>query len=68
MPTTPCPRCTRVLPQSGEITFAGQTYPVFQCDECLTVTDILGEPFETAYTFALDGQGRPFDPGDPPPN
>jgi hypothetical protein len=62
---TPCPKCGRLLPQSGDTTVEDQTFPVFQCDECLTTVDIGGAPFEIALTFALDDQGRPFDPASP---
>lgn len=41
------------------------TVPTFQCDECLMTIDLLGEQTEVALTFAVDGQGRAFDPADP---
>jgi hypothetical protein len=62
---TPCPKCGRQLQQSGETTIDDQTYPVFQCDECVATVDIGGEPFVVALTFALDDRGRPFDPASP---
>jgi hypothetical protein len=63
----PCPKCGRVLKQSGEVICAGvgETVPVFQCDECLVQTDFLGEKVEIALTFALDKDGKPFDPASP---
>jgi hypothetical protein len=62
--TFPCPKCGRLLKQSGEVTVmpAGKVIPTFQCDECLVTADFCGEPFEMALTFALDESGQPFDP------
>lgn len=49
--------------QAGEVTFAGVTCPVFQCDECLDSLDVGGgEKLEAAFTFAVDAAGRVFDP------
>ena len=58
----PCPKCGRRLERSGEIQFDGIAYPVFQCDECLVETEMFGEPIEVALTFAVNEDGRPFDP------
>lgn len=70
-----CPKCKRVLKQSGVITLPdGKELPVFQCDECLVNKPVFegGEKFEMALTFALrsDGSGpnqvfEPVDPVDP---
>ncbi len=54
-----------MLDQSGETTVDDQTFPVFQCDECLDTVDIGGAPFEVALTFSLDKEGKPFDPASP---
>ena len=55
-----------MLRQSGEATIDdGQVVPVYQCDECLMTVDFLGEPTEIALTFAVDGNGRKFDPAEP---
>jgi hypothetical protein len=62
---TPCPKCGRILDQSGETTVDDQTFPVFQCDECLENVYIGDTLFEVALTFALDKQGKPFDPASP---
>lgn len=59
-----CPRCERSIEQSGEVTIDAMTFPVFQCDECLIEAEMFGERVEVAYTFALDAQGRVFDPAD----
>jgi hypothetical protein len=60
--TFPCPKCNRVLNRSGEVEIEGTDFPVFQCDECIVQTQMFGEPFETALTFAVDAEGKPFDP------
>ena len=51
-----------MLDQSGEVTVSGNIFPVFQCDDCVSVEPIFGEPFEVVYTFAVDAAGTPFDP------
>jgi hypothetical protein len=51
-----------MLEQSGEATVTGQKFPVFQCDECIVEAEMFGKPMEVAFTFALDGDGKPFDP------
>jgi hypothetical protein len=63
--TFPCPKCGRTLKRSGEVSVEGADYPVFQCDECLIQTEMFGEPFEVALTFAVDAHGKPFDPAAP---
>jgi hypothetical protein len=68
--THPCPKCGRILQQSGEATVScgdgtQLVVPVFQCDECLMNFDFGGESMEIALTFALDEKGQPFDPADP---
>jgi hypothetical protein len=60
--TFPCPKCNRTLARSGEVVVEGATFPVFQCDECLATVQMFGEPFEVALTFAVDAEGKPFDP------
>src|SRR5262245_60895338 len=61
----PCPKCGRTLEQSGEVVVHNVTLPIFQCDECIVVTDFMGEPFELALTFAVGQDGKPFDPASP---
>jgi hypothetical protein len=59
----PCPRCGRPLARSGEVTDPARgPCSVFQCDECLAVVPMYGEDVEVALTFAVDGDGRAFDP------
>lgn len=60
--TFACPKCGRRLEESGEIAWEGRACPVFQCDECLVRATMFGEPFEVALTFAVDEEGRAFDP------
>jgi hypothetical protein len=68
--TFPCPKCGRRLQRSGEVEVEGAALPVFQCDECTNPWEVEGEVFDTAFTFAVDAQGKPFDPaaedGEPP--
>jgi len=65
--TCPCPKCGRVLKQSGEISVGDSPalLPVFQCDECLVDVEIFGETTEAALTFCIGADGQPFDPADP---
>ncbi len=65
MRKTQCPKCGRLLTQSGEAGVGGETFPVFQCDECIVQTDMMGVPVEVALTFAVDGSGKAFDPASP---
>lgn len=58
----PCPKCNRLLTRSGEAEVEGAVFPVFQCDECIVETKMFGEPVEVALTFAVDEEGKPFDP------
>ena len=58
----PCPKCGRTLRRSGEFAVNGVEFPVFQCDECIVEAEMYGEPFETALTFAVGADGKPFDP------
>ena len=59
--TFPCPRCGRTLKRSGEVAVEGADFPVFQCDDCILQVEMYGEPFQVAFTFAVDAQGKPFD-------
>ena len=70
MTTVPCPKCGRPLAPAGEVTVrippcGEQTFPTYQCDECLRTVQMFGEPVEIALTFCVDEQGRPFDPAEP---
>jgi hypothetical protein len=62
--TFPCPKCGRTLAHSGEVEVEGADFPVFQCDDCVTPWAVEGEVFDTAFTFAVDADGNPFDPAD----
>lgn len=57
-----CPKCSRQLPVSGSLTIGEQDVAIFQCDECLQTVDMLGEPLEVAFTFAVREDGSWFDP------
>jgi len=62
----PCPKCGQVLKQSGEVCVnRSEILPTFQCDDCHVWVDVLGERMRLPLTFALDGQGTPFDPASP---
>ena len=58
----PCRKCGRTLPRSGEVAVNGVELPVFQCDEGIVEAEMYGEQFETALTFAVGADGKPFDP------
>ena len=60
--TFPCSRCGRTLARSGEVEGEGAAFPVFQCDECMAPWEVEGETFDIAFTFAVDADGKPFDP------
>ena len=53
-----CPKCGRVLVQSGEALFDDLRLPVFRCDECLVEVDLLGEKTQDALTFTVDETGH----------
>ena len=53
-----CPKCGRVLVQSGEALFDDLRLPVFRCDECLVEVDLLGETTQDALTFTVDEEGH----------
>ena len=61
----PCPKCNRLLFQSGEIPMFDRTFPIFSCDECLANVEMFGKMIEIAYTFAINERGVPFDPASP---
>ena len=53
-----CPKCGRILFQSGEALLEDVRLPVFQCDECMVEVDMLGEKTDAALTFTLDENGE----------
>lgn len=55
----PCPKCGRSLAPAGEVDDGRTVKPVYQCDECLTVGELFGKPFELPLTFTLDENGNP---------
>jgi hypothetical protein len=56
-----------MLAASGEVALEGERLRVYQCDECLEVQPVFGEPFEMAYTFAVTESGQIVAlPDDPP--
>ncbi len=65
MNTFPCPKCNRPLPQAGEILIGGEVAcPVYQCADCVETVNFLGLMTQAAYTFAVDAQGRAFNPAE----
>lgn len=56
-----CPRCGRLLFQSGEAIVEDQRLAVFRCDDCRVEVDGVDEKAEAALTFTLDENGLPFD-------
>lgn len=61
----PCPKCGRPIQQSGAVSVGQDVFPVFQCDECLVSTNMMGADVEVALTFAVDATGKAFDPATP---
>ena len=57
-----CPKCGRLLMQSGQVLFDDLRLPVFACDQCLVDVDDLGETTRTSLTFTLDENGQILDP------
>ena len=55
----PCPKCTRPLQPVGELSFDGQTFPTYQCDDCLVSRDVFGEMMDLPLTFYRDADGKP---------
>lgn len=60
-----CPKCGRLLMQSGEVPFDDVRLPVFSCDECVVDIDCLGETTKASLTFTLDESGQIFDAAAP---
>ena len=62
-----CPKCGRMLPQTGEVqTDGGSPRPVYECPECVVEGELFGEKFEGALTFWLDEDGKPqYPPASP---
>jgi hypothetical protein len=52
-----CPKCGRILLQSGEALFDEVRLPVFRCDDCLVEVNVLGETATEALTFTVDEDG-----------
>ena len=59
-----CPKCSTLLEATGTIEVDGIECPVFQCDSCVVVKPIFGEPFSIALTFVVNAAGQPIDPVD----
>lgn len=58
----PCPKCHRPLETSGEIDTNESKLAVYQCDDCVVSWTFEGQQFPVALTFAVDQDGRMFDP------
>jgi len=65
MSRIPCPKCGRSLAPDGEAVLGDQVFPVYSCDECVMTVEMFGETMELPLTFALDADGKPFDPASP---
>lgn len=59
-----CPKCGAEIESSGVLVANGEECSVFQCDTCTVVKPVFGEPFEVALTFAVNADGKAFDPVD----
>jgi hypothetical protein len=62
-----CPKCGALIESTGTITVDDTDCPLFQCDGCVVVKTIFGEPFPVALTFCVNATGQPFDPVDDEP-
>ena len=60
-----CPKCGRLLIQSGEVLFDDVHLPVFACDDCVVDVDLLGETGKACLTFTLDENGDLLDTAAP---
>ena len=60
-----CPKCGRLLVQSGEAIIEDVRLPVFQCDDCRVEIDSVDERAEAALTFTLDEDGQLYDAASP---
>ena len=56
-----CPKCGRLLFQSGEAVVEGMRLPVFQCDDCQVETDLADDTQRVPLTFTLDEDGEYYD-------
>jgi hypothetical protein len=64
-PRVKCPRCGRMLEASGDLRVGELYTPVYTCPECISVAKIGNETMELPLCFAIDKDGRPFDPALP---
>ena len=60
-----CPKCGRLLVQTGEALVEDVRLPVFQCDDCRVEVESLDEKAEAALTFTLDEDGQLYDAASP---
>jgi transcription elongation factor Elf1 len=60
-----CPKCGQELERSGRLEVDGEPCSVFQCDSCQVTVDMFGETELVAFTFAVNENGRAFDPAAP---
>ena len=56
-----CPKCRRPLESTGDLDVDGRTLAVYQCDVCTVSWQFDGAEFPTAFTFAVDQDGRYLD-------
>lgn len=60
-----CPGCGREVRRSGVVSGDAGPLDVYQCDQCRAEVDMFGVKVEVALTFAVDEEGRAFDPASP---
>jgi len=63
-PNFPCPKCKRSLPPIGELAVDADTFPMYQCDDCIVDTMLFGAPMQLPYTFYVGADGAPVDAKD----
>ncbi|GEM_PF-2115719 len=55
----PCPRCGRLLPCEGRLTFgcSSAVFYSYSCDVCLESWKVGDTVYQSAYSFATDAEG-----------
>jgi hypothetical protein len=65
-PSANCPKCGRALAPDGEFSVnGGPAIPYYQCPECVTRANFLGDRVEFPLTFVIGPDGKAYDPGNP---
>jgi hypothetical protein len=57
-----CPKCAGPVSITGTATLDGQELDVYQCDDCTVPWTVGTLTTDVALTFAVDADGRFYDP------